>query len=136
MFNRRRIAVVAPVGAAIALLILVGTVSASAIAASRDKSTDVTAAVHYDTSPPLVKLTPADAPPLDTKKEHPQHKYPTPAAGTAADPVIQSTAAGTAAPALANNFDGVGAGFSGPQGTFTVNSAPPDPNSAVGPNHI
>src|SRR5947209_15773994 len=136
MFKRRRFAVVAPAGAAIALLILVGTVSASAIAAGRDKPTELADAVHYDTSPPLVKMTPADAPPLDTKKEHPQHKYPTPAAGTAADPVVQSTAAGTAAPALANNFDGVGAGFSGPQGTFTVNSAPPDPNAAVGPTQI
>jgi hypothetical protein len=32
-------------------------------------------------------------------------------------------------------MDGVGEGFSGPQGTFTVNAAPPDTNGAVGPNH-
>jgi len=36
-------------------------------------------------------------------------------------------------PTPTNNFDGVGNGFSGPQGTFTVNSAPPDTNGTVGP---
>jgi hypothetical protein len=36
-------------------------------------------------------------------------------------------------PATSSNFDGVGNGFTGPQGTFTVNMAPPDPNGAVGP---
>ena len=134
---RRRLAAGVPAGvAAVLLLIAVGTVSASATAASRDKPGEPSDAVHYDTSPPLVLIQPADAPPLDTKNEHPQHKYPMPAANTAADPVVQSSAGTAAAPSLANNFEGVGAGFSGPQGTFTVNSAPPDPNSAVGPNHI
>ena len=38
-----------------------------------------------------------------------------------------------AAPAATNNFDGVGNGFSGPNGTFSVASAPPDTNGAVGP---
>jgi hypothetical protein len=33
------------------------------------------------------------------------------------------------------NFDGLGQGFSGPQGTFSDGGlAPPDPHSAVGPN--
>jgi hypothetical protein len=36
-------------------------------------------------------------------------------------------------PTSSTSFDGVGNGFSGPQGTFTVNSAPPDTNGAVGP---
>ena len=34
------------------------------------------------------------------------------------------------------NFDGIGQGFTGPAGTFVVNSAPPDTNGAVGPNHV
>ena len=38
-----------------------------------------------------------------------------------------------AAPATLLNFDGVGNGFTGPAGSFIVNSAPPDPNLAVGP---
>jgi hypothetical protein len=33
------------------------------------------------------------------------------------------------------NFNGVGSGFSGPAGSFTVQSAPPDPAGDVGPNH-
>ena len=46
------------------------------------------------------------------------------------------TAPGTLAiPATATNFDGVGNGFTGPAGPFTVTSAPPDTNGAVGPNH-
>ena len=40
-----------------------------------------------------------------------------------------------AAPTLLTSFDGVGNGFSGPNGTFNVNAAPPDTNGAVGPNH-
>jgi len=33
------------------------------------------------------------------------------------------------------SFDGIGNGFTGPQGTFSVSSAPPDTNGSVGPNH-
>jgi hypothetical protein len=122
-------------GVAVVLVALVFVTGATS--ATRDKpSGDVADAVHYDTSPPLAKLTPADAPPLDTKKEHPQHKYPTPDGSTAADPVVQPSVGAAAAPSLATNFEGVGQGFSGPQGAFTVNSAPPDPNAAVGPTRI
>lgn len=42
----------------------------------------------------------------------------------------------TGAPVSGPSFDGIGQGFTGPQGTFTVRYAPPDNNSAVGPNHI
>ncbi|HEX5158537.1 MAG TPA: hypothetical protein VFW17_15095 [Ktedonobacterales bacterium] len=49
------------------------------------------------------------------------------------NPNIQSQVGSAAAPATSNNFDGVGNGFTGPNGTFTVNSAPPDTNGAVGP---
>ncbi|PYR02705.1 MAG: hypothetical protein DMG00_28265, partial [Acidobacteria bacterium] len=40
------------------------------------------------------------------------------------------------APATVASFEGIGQGFTGPAGTFTVNSAPPDTNGAVGPNHF
>jgi hypothetical protein len=46
---------------------------------------------------------------------------------------VQTSIGPLAAPAASNNFDGVGNGFTGPNGTFTVNSAPPDTNGAVGP---
>src|SRR5690348_9278985 len=49
------------------------------------------------------------------------------------NPNIQSQIGPFAAPSTSNNFDGVGNGFTGPQGTFSVASAPPDTNGAVGP---
>ncbi|MDQ4041898.1 MAG: hypothetical protein M3141_09140, partial [Actinomycetota bacterium] len=39
------------------------------------------------------------------------------------------------APALGQSFDGLGAGFSGPQGSYTVRWAPPDTAGAVGTAH-
>jgi len=48
---------------------------------------------------------------------------------------LQSLVAQPLAPALTLNFDGIGNGFSGPAGTFTVAGAPPDTNGSVGPNH-
>ena len=54
-------------------------------------------------------------------------------AGSAA---IEQTSAGTRAPAaLLASFDGLGAGFQGPQGTANVRN-PSDNSLAVGPNHI
>ncbi len=50
-----------------------------------------------------------------------------------ADPVVQKKPTPSAGAALSGaGFDGVGAGFTGPNGTFTVDAAPPDPNGAVG----
>lgn len=59
---------------------------------------------------------------------HPLHPMPyLGSPGNATDPVVQSSAT-AAAPSSRSNFNGVGVGF----GTFTVNSAPPDTNGAVG----
>ena len=44
----------------------------------------------------------------------------------------QTTLAPAAATAAGINLDGIGKGFSGPQGTFTVQSAPPDTTGAAG----
>src|SRR6185295_6299633 len=54
------------------------------------------------------------------------------------DPLVapMNTLTPKLAPATQANFDGIGQGFTGPAGTFTVNSAPPDTNAAVGPNYI
>ena len=104
----------------------------SATASTAKDKQDPTEAVHYDTSAPLSTIAPAPAPPSDEKKEHPQHKYPIAGPSSAPDPVVQASVGDAAAPSLANNFEGVGAGFSGPQGTFSVTGAPPDPNAAVG----
>src|SRR5207237_9725873 len=48
------------------------------------------------------------------------------------DNAVQILTSASMAPATAQNFDGVGNGFSGPQGSFSVNNAVPDTNGAVG----
>jgi hypothetical protein len=46
---------------------------------------------------------------------------------------LQNHAVPQLIPSATTSFDGVGNGFTGPNGTFTVNAAPPDTNGAVGP---
>ena len=87
---------------------------------------------HHDFSPPLRTLPPAARPPGLTVRDH--ERLPRPYRGTGFDPVVQQSAAtapAVAAPATSSNFDGIGNGVAG----FTVNSAPPDTNGDVGPNH-
>lgn len=106
--------------------------------ASRDSGP----AVSYDSSPALRDLSSApdgEDPKHAHKHEHfdkrEAHHFTSPQSGTA-DPVAQTAPVAAAAPATSASFDGVGQGFTGPQGTWTVNVAPPDTVSAVGPNHI
>src|SRR3979409_2025888 len=54
---------------------------------------------------------------------------------TQADPVVQTTVA-PAVPTPSASFDGLGQGFTGPQGSFSVTGVPPDPNAAVGTSQI
>lgn len=51
--------------------------------------------------------------------------------GTPTDGAQQNQVSTPAAPTMGLGFDGVGQGFKGPQGTFTVDAAPPDTNGAV-----
>ena len=95
---------------------------------------------HHDVSPPLRELPPGPRRVGDLEAE-PVRRIPSsrnPSFGP--DPVLQpapkARLAPLAAPTAIVNFDGVGQGFTGPSGTFIVNSAPPDTNSAVGPNHV
>lgn len=94
----------------------------------------VTPAGYHDVSPPLGSLPPAPEITPTVRREKKKFDLPL-APGSPSDPVIQSSAGSAAAPALGLGFDGVGNGFTGPSGTFTVNSAPPDTAGAVGPNH-
>jgi hypothetical protein len=87
---------------------------------------------HHDVSAPLRDMAPAA---LVPRHEHPDQPLPAPPTLTTADPVVQRSAPAAAAPATGTNFDGVGDGFAGPAGVFSVSSAPPDTNGAVGPNH-
>jgi len=82
-------------------------------------------------------MTPAPPPPEDNKKEkEPKKGWPVPGQSALPDPVLQTTPGTDAAPPVGVGFEGVGQGFSGPNGSFFVSSAPPDPNATVGPNHI
>ena len=92
----------------------------------------VNSAVKHDVSPPLRSIKPAHN---AVATQHPLLHLPVLRHGTpnGIHDHVQKTAAPIAIPAPSNNFDGVGNGFVGPQGTFNVTSAPPDPNGAVGP---
>ena len=93
----------------------------------------VSAAVHHGASPPVRSLT-RTQPVNQRTGSLPLRPIPRPAPGGPTTGV-QTHIGLVAAPATITNFDGVGNGFTGPAGTFTVNSAPPDTNGAVGPNH-
>ena len=92
-------------------------------------------ALHHDVSPPLRDIAPAPISGKLKKEKEPKHGPPAPEPG-GPDPVVQSSPGVAAAPALGLGVEGLGQGFSGPSGTFSVDSAPPDPNGAVGPNHF
>src|SRR5262249_52461990 len=65
-------------------------------------------------------------------REIPEHQPPRrPRPGSVTDPVVQSTTP-TATVAQGQGWEGLGVGYTG----FGVSAVPPDPNMAVGPNHI
>ena len=115
------------------------TMTLPGVAAAKDKGesgTTVIAPSKHDVSPPLASIAPKSesTDPAKPKKEKPLRGFPLVTAG-AVDTAVQSSVS-TAAPATTSAFDGIGQGFSGPAGTFTVQYAPPDTNGAVGPNHF
>src|SRR5215213_1138090 len=92
-------------------------------------------ALHHDVSPPLRDIAPAPISGKLKKDKEPKKGPPAPEPG-GPDPVVQSSPGVAAAPALGVGVEGLGQGFRGPSGTFSVDSAPPDPNGAVGPNNF
>src|SRR6478735_1704079 len=99
-------------------------------------------ATKHDTSPPLMLLRRAaedDREEADREAGKEVKPLPRPAhrAGQSkVDRVAQDRFLNLiAAPATLGSFDGISDGFTGPSGTFSVNSAPPDTNGDVGPNH-
>src|SRR6266480_3262753 len=98
-----------------------------------DRHVTIRNELHHDASPALRTITPV---PGDGELEHePVRVMPQRSRTHRPDPVIQRTA-GTAVPVTSANFDGVGEGFVGPQGTYSVTGVPPDPHSAVGATQV
>src|SRR5579864_5509500 len=84
---------------------------------------------HHDLSPPLFSIPPAPRQPGFLIHDH--ERLPRPASSASSDPVVQRQIGQASAPTTSINFDGIGDGVAG----FSVNSAPPDTNGDVGPNH-
>src|SRR5258708_25952931 len=71
---------------------------------------------------------PGPGPPKEKRLRRPPARS---RAGNVADPVVQTSTSVATAQSL-GQFEGLGAGYPG----FSVTAVPPDPNIAVGPNHI
>jgi len=109
-------------------------VAGPAAAAHLQRGATRLVAVHHDTSPALRSIAPAANVP--SRHVVRLRRLTRPASSGVQTAGIQRSAGPFAAPPTLLNFEGLGQGFSGPQGSFSVASAPPDPNTAVGPNHI
>jgi hypothetical protein len=121
----------------LATAVLASICASSAFAQSHGR-VEVSNAVQHDTSPALRDIV---VKPEDFKKmrERVEHDLPLPhVPDNQADGALQNFAAhgGQLAPTpgggAASGILGVGKGFSGPQGNFTVQYAPPDTTGAVG----
>jgi hypothetical protein len=91
---------------------------------------DVWNEIAHDTSPPLKAIGKAQetGPNHSIRLLHPPHS---PRQGQV-DTAVQSSAGPLVAATSGLNILGVGVGFTGPQGPFSPNAAPPDTNGAVG----
>lgn len=92
--------------------------------------------VHHDISPPLRDI---HVPPLPNEQRVIPLRHPFPAKPISVQPdgALQTAPTRLAATIASGlNFDGVGLGFTGPSGSFTVNAAPPDTNAAVGATQV
>lgn len=87
---------------------------------------------HHDFSRPLRDIAPKGGP-VQLPHEIPL-RIPHPGAGALqqTDPVVQRSATTAISTTGTFSFLGVGNGFTGPNGTFTVDAAPPDTNGAAG----
>ena len=89
--------------------------------------------VYRDTSPPLRELPEHGR--VRGRWERPPMRFKDRPASTGIDTAVQTTPGPAVSTTAGVSFQGVGVGFTGPQGSFTPNAAPPDTNGAVGPNH-
>src|SRR5512135_1635326 len=112
---------------------LLASVCASAAFAQSHGPVEVSGAVQQDTLGSLRSVVPN---PADFRKMKPraEHDLPLPhVPDNQADGALQlSAGCSTLAPTFGSGIMGVGKGFSGPQGAFSVQYAPPDTVGAVG----
>ena len=112
----------------------------SAVALEHRKVDLIVNSSRNDVSPPLRDM--AAIPPATERRGRPVREHRIPfddGPELESDPLLAATAgrpatgaAALAAPTLGTGADGLGNGFTGPAGTMTVNSAPPDTTGAVG----
>jgi hypothetical protein len=122
-------ALLAAAALALPLLTLHPTVAS---ASQPGRSKDSGPAVAYDTSPPLRDISPTGDTGDGGKKEHfDKREDGMPQKPQGGQPAPISPSVASAAP-TSTSFDGIGGGVAG----FTVQSAPPDTSSAVGPGHV
>lgn len=122
-----------PIGLCLALCVSSAMPAVGRAQPATASGPEVTTSVQHDTLHSLRGVMPR--PDDFSKNSHAYPAHPLPylsGPGNQTDGAVQSAGSGSFAPALGAGFEGVGQGFSGPQGTFTVNSAPPDTNGAVG----
>jgi hypothetical protein len=114
--------------------VLVGLAEPAQAARPRHQHSTIRQQLHNDTSVRLGSMAPV---PIGTvqRQNEPVQRMPQQPVATQADPVVQRTIT-PAVPTPSASFDGLGQGFSGPQGAFSVTGVPPDPNAAVGASQI
>ena len=103
---------------------------------SDDSNVQVIKPDVQDVSPPLSELAKRPVPFVSERAHEAEPARPIPhkqfeAAGQVADPVVQSAIGGPDIPTPITTFEGMGTGLPG----FTVQSAPPDTDGDIGPNH-
>ena len=106
--------------------------------ASGQRPVSVVGAAHFDHSAPLRLLPPARPTTSSLGRLRSLRHLPTSAGAQASrNGAVQapSVPQRQSLVSAGMSFNGVGNGFSGPQGTFSVSSAPPDTTGAVGPNN-
>src|SRR5262245_5272023 len=83
-------------------------------------------------SPPVREMPPQAHTP-GPRKDVPLHRPPARSGGgNVADPVVQTFTPAAATAQSLGQWEGLGAGYPG----YSITAVPPDPNIAVGPNHI
>jgi hypothetical protein len=113
----------------LAMVLFSGTRAASGQSSQAPR---VTYPLQFSVSPP-VRDMPQQAYRSGPPKEIPLHRPPHgPRVGNVSDPVLQTSLPTVSSAQTVGQWEGLGEGYPG----FSVTAVPPDPNIAVGPNHV